>query len=177
MRTCSWTDSGSVGLAIEAAQHGRRERGQKGIKGTGTGFALPREGIELYRALGDRYQLMCSLGSRAFVELLNNDNESAIEHLLETLQLAVTLGVHEVTVPLVMAAELLRRHGDQIGASHVHQLARRMWPHDNAWFNLTERFAIVDTDPLDALPHSRLPVPSTMRERVEWATERLKTHQ
>ena len=150
-------------LGLVQAREGRIEQAR----------ALTAEGVELYRALGDTYQLMDALGNQSQVEMIAGSLDVATELSVEALGLTADLGTHAITHALVMTAELLRRRGDHIGAAHAYHLARRTWPNDKALFEVAAGFAVGDLGPLETLPPSRMPIPPSVRQRVDWALRRL----
>jgi predicted ATPase/class 3 adenylate cyclase len=150
-------------LGLVEAWEGQIDRGRE----------LTAQGVELYRALGDAYQLINTVRVQAHVELLDDKPDAATEYLVETLRLTAELGSHEVTFAFLFTAELLRRRNDLDSAAYAHRIARRTWPHDEPWLQSARRYIARDTRGLDALPANLWPLPTTLRQQINWAIEHL----
>ena len=158
--------SALANLGLLEAREGRVEEGR----------ALTSEAVELNRTLGDTFQLIETLSARSHAELLAGAVDASAGYLIETLRLCAATGTSMVSYDLMLAAELLLRRHDPVGAAHAYQLARRDWSDDEAWFQQMSRYFLADADAFNALPASHLPVPSSVRQRVEWAADRLSSN-
>jgi tetratricopeptide (TPR) repeat protein len=137
-------------------------------------LGLVAEGVDLYRALGDRWQLLNALNDAANVELLVGELQAATRRLIEALQLAADIGVTDsATYALLMAAEVLRQQGDNNGAARTYDSARRTWHSEPGWFEMIIPHWTGDEDPFKDLPRSRTPSPTNLRQRLDWVAQRL----
>jgi predicted ATPase len=136
---------------------------------------LVAEGVALYRALGDRWQLLNALIDAGKVAILLSDPSPALQHVTEALRLAAQIGTpNAATEPLVLAAELLRRRGDHRAAATVYAQARQTWPHDQNSFTLLTRYVLNDKMTLEDLATPKSLPRMTLTERITWTATQLQ---